>query len=346
MKMKIGYKVNDTFNVEAQGLLSTMHTQPASPYIIGRIEPLNSTCLSLASHPTFYLTDFKPNYFDMANRLASLSYEETNEIHDVLRTIPIYRDLLPSGTAGQCKPFDAHDQFKPVFPFEQSDVLQKLPIPSNPRKRMASSQFSDREIDHVDGLNFFGAQTTNCSELVFSNSVQEHSFHNNQEGQKFQEPIHMMNTQPMSPLGASPKYTSLLKEVSTEDREFFAGGKFDVQNTESCAVPPGYVKIQQNKSASRRTKVVTKCPHKERKHYAKGLCSTCYHKKGRTKLAWRCPHIDQVHYAKGCCQECYITFHSKRGKNKMKKIIKQMKEQEFETAYHQNFRASHVDGHF
>jgi hypothetical protein len=85
-------------------------------------------------------------------------------------------------------------------------------------------------------------------------------------------------------------------------------------------LPPGYIQVQKSNDCNRRTKVVTECEHVNRKHYAKGLCSTCYHRGGRTKLAWRCEHKDKLHYAKGCCQECYLLFHSKRGKNKLKRM--------------------------
>lgn len=55
----------------------------------------------------------------------------------------------------------------------------------------------------------------------------------------------------------------------------------------------------------------TACPHKDRKHYAKGMCNNCYHKKGRSKLAHNCPHKDRPLYAKGKCQFCYLHFYHK-----------------------------------
>jgi hypothetical protein len=80
---------------------------------------------------------------------------------------------------------------------------------------------------------------------------------------------------------------------------------------------PGYIQIDSNNVSSRRTKYVTNCEHVDRKHYAKGLCSSCYHKEGRTKLAWNCPHNDRVLYAKGCCQECYSVLKRQRKLRKM-----------------------------
>ena len=80
---------------------------------------------------------------------------------------------------------------------------------------------------------------------------------------------------------------------------------------------------QNDSSCHRKTKIIVNCEHTDRKHYAKGMCSTCYHKNGRTKTAWNCEHKTELHYAKGCCQECYLIFHSKRGKNKLRKLMAQ-----------------------
>lgn len=45
------------------------------------------------------------------------------------------------------------------------------------------------------------------------------------------------------------------------------------------------------------------CGHTDRKHYAKGLCSLCYHKKSRDQKPKLCPH-DKL-YARDLCQKCY-----------------------------------------
>lgn len=98
-------------------------------------------------------------------------------------------------------------------------------------------------------------------------------------------------------------------------------------------LPQGYFQIDPLNDPSKKTKQITKCEHTSRKHYAKGMCSTCYHKLGRTKKAWKCRHLDRLHYAKGCCHECYVNFHSKRGKARMAKRLalaaKQQAECEF-----------------
>lgn len=45
----------------------------------------------------------------------------------------------------------------------------------------------------------------------------------------------------------------------------------------------------------------TNCPHINRKHYAKNMCSSCYRKNGRTSYATKCPHKNRILYSKGMC---------------------------------------------
>ena len=59
------------------------------------------------------------------------------------------------------------------------------------------------------------------------------------------------------------------------------------------------------KKKKRTIRLCTECPHKMSQHYAKGMCSNCYHSKGRIKKPWKCPHINKTHYALGVCQNCY-----------------------------------------
>ena len=68
-----------------------------------------------------------------------------------------------------------------------------------------------------------------------------------------------------------------------------------------------WVSTYKNPRATKRK--VNTCGHPEKKHYAKGMCSICYHKAGRTKLAWNCKHKDKRNYAKGCCQTCYLSLY-------------------------------------
>jgi hypothetical protein len=52
---------------------------------------------------------------------------------------------------------------------------------------------------------------------------------------------------------------------------------------------------------TKKVKINTRCPHKEMKHYAKGMCNHCYHVYGRKKMAYSCPHTDLLVYARGMC---------------------------------------------
>ena len=64
-------------------------------------------------------------------------------------------------------------------------------------------------------------------------------------------------------------------------------------------------KIILGKKKKRATKMCTACPHKYAIHYAKNMCSNCYHIKGRSKKPWNCSHVNKSHYALGLCQNCY-----------------------------------------
>eukprot|EP00331_Platyophrya_macrostoma_P026914 CAMPEP_0176448848 /NCGR_PEP_ID=MMETSP0127-20121128/26073_1 /TAXON_ID=938130 /ORGANISM="Platyophrya macrostoma, Strain WH" /LENGTH=247 /DNA_ID=CAMNT_0017835967 /DNA_START=16 /DNA_END=760 /DNA_ORIENTATION=+ len=55
--------------------------------------------------------------------------------------------------------------------------------------------------------------------------------------------------------------------------------------------------------SEKNSKVIKYLGHDERKHYAKGLCNQCYHKKSREKKPTLCPH--ESLYARGLCQNCY-----------------------------------------
>ena len=64
-------------------------------------------------------------------------------------------------------------------------------------------------------------------------------------------------------------------------------------------------KLILGKKKKRATKMCTACPHKYAIHYAKNMCSNCYHIKGRSKKPWNCSHVNKSHYALGLCQNCY-----------------------------------------
>ena len=75
------------------------------------------------------------------------------------------------------------------------------------------------------------------------------------------------------------------------------------------------------KKKKRNEKLCTKCPHINEPHYAKGMCSNCYHSKGRSKKPWNCSHINKSHYALGLCQNCYQIQYIKK-QNIENKIVK------------------------
>ena len=64
------------------------------------------------------------------------------------------------------------------------------------------------------------------------------------------------------------------------------------------------------------------CKHPNRKHYAKGMCTRCYHNFGRSKLAWACEHKDRPLYSKGQCQTCYLyEYHQQNKPSKQKDTL-------------------------
>ena len=71
---------------------------------------------------------------------------------------------------------------------------------------------------------------------------------------------------------------------------------------------------------------VTKCRHTTAKHYARGMCNSCYHSYGRTVRASNCEHTDKQVYARGLCQQCYSKEQYKRklAKIALKGITKQI----------------------
>jgi len=83
---------------------------------------------------------------------------------------------------------------------------------------------------------------------------------------------------------------------------------------------PGLVGLSVTKAppSKRKSMEVMRCPHKNQKHYAKGMCNHCYHKYGRNLQVDSCPHTDRPAYAKGKCQNCYLNDYNKQ-KRRFKK---------------------------
>ena len=122
--------------------------------------------------------------------------------------------------------------------------------------------------------------------------------------------------------------------------------------TPPCAVPPDTKANEEEKQIAKKeekkkeskdqkilgrkkrrvTKMCTACPHKYAMHYAKNMCSNCYHAKGRSKKPWNCPHVNKSHYALGLCQNCYqMNYIKKQSEIDIESLSKGSKKIEAET---------------
>lgn len=72
----------------------------------------------------------------------------------------------------------------------------------------------------------------------------------------------------------------------------------------------------------RKRREIYKCPHTDKKHYAKNMCHNCYHRKGKTKMAYACGHPERSHYSSGMCQNCYLAKYYLKRKNKQEEKAK------------------------
>jgi hypothetical protein len=94
---------------------------------------------------------------------------------------------------------------------------------------------------------------------------------------------------------------SLKKKKDSIDKESTSSNSSEKEVNENNANACNVL----GKKKKRITKICTDCPHKFAVHYAKGMCSNCYHSRGRSKKPWNCPHVNKTHYALGLCQNCY-----------------------------------------
>jgi len=78
-------------------------------------------------------------------------------------------------------------------------------------------------------------------------------------------------------------------------------------NDEERGVVPSVVTVR----SGRKPGIITKCPHTNLKHFAKGMCNHCYHRYGRKSMVTSCEHRDRRNYAKGKCQNCYINDYNR-----------------------------------
>ena len=90
-------------------------------------------------------------------------------------------------------------------------------------------------------------------------------------------------------------------------------------NDEELGVVPSVVTVR----SGRKPGIITKCPHTNLKHFAKGMCNHCYHRYGRKSMVTNCEHKDRRNYAKGKCQNCYINDYNRSKREDLSKKGKQ-----------------------
>lgn len=70
------------------------------------------------------------------------------------------------------------------------------------------------------------------------------------------------------------------------------------------------------------------CIHKDRKHFAKGLCKYCYAikiRKSSRKKATLCQHTDKPHYSSGLCVSCYSKqLNQKKRERKQEPLVRNL----------------------
>ena len=74
-------------------------------------------------------------------------------------------------------------------------------------------------------------------------------------------------------------------------------------------------KLQKYEKNRKTLKVV--CPHKDKPHYSKMLCKSCYFKQPRGKKPTNCAHASRGNYAKGLCNQCYHTEYYQNKKSEL-----------------------------
>jgi len=89
--------------------------------------------------------------------------------------------------------------------------------------------------------------------------------------------------------------------------------------------------VDLKETGTRKRREIFKCPHTDRKHYAKNMCHNCYHRKGKTKMAHACGHTNKSHYSSGMCQNCYLAKYYIKRKNKMEEKAKAKSEEPTKT---------------
>ena len=99
--------------------------------------------------------------------------------------------------------------------------------------------------------------------------------------------------------------TSTTTQANTPQYELAKRSKKLLKNSKTVPVLKESKTIKKTQKGDRVKKLITRCPHTDKPHYAKGMCRACYNYKGRHSLATACPHTDRQMYAFGKCVRCY-----------------------------------------
>lgn len=284
----------------------------AESILADKFIPLNQTSSLLGQ-----LNGSKNGVVSTFGSVEQESNIDFSKIHQFLKSIPIYSEVLG---------FQIKDSM---------NLGPKQNAHNNNQKKMVNQMMNESMSARVNRkrtteffLSELSASGNNSPSIAKSKKINLIALNSDYSSTYSAEYMDRIDQKPSSSRldGAGEQSKFFLSETMDLEAAVSATQNIGSANTiyipkgADIKIPEGYIKIDTDRCASRKTKEVTHCEHVDRKHYAKGLCSTCYHKGGRTKLAWNCEHRDELHYAKGCCQECYLQFHSKRGKKLSKKI--------------------------
>ena len=115
--------------------------------------------------------------------------------------------------------------------------------------------------------------------------------------------LHLNNINTSQPELVSYHQPTQIHQNNIEHKEEDNNTQFNVESNDDKRTS-NQLKLL-SKKTKRTTKLCTACPHKDAIHYAKNMCSKCYHSKGRDKKSWNCSHTNKSHYALGLCHTCY-----------------------------------------
>ena len=250
---------------------------------------------------------------------AEHTLEHPYDILESLKAIPIYNEVLNYSkqeklAMGQIQE-GSQNASNNMTMLSSSPMQQE--IPKNPRKRQANNFQYDSDFDNS------GVGSGTDDQLKIKNSLTSclNSDNSSTHSNEYQVNRKVSSKQNKKMNMVAPQFTQVMDFRGEPEQMMDMYQPVIIPEGMEGLIPHGYVQVKKESCAPRRTKKVTKCEHTNRKHYAKGMCSTCYHKAGRTKLAWDCEHKDRLHYAKGCCQDCYLLYHNKRRSGKKSKKV-------------------------